>query len=56
MIGTNLDVQLIREILYDITMSVPFIDYHLSRKLFRPSSTWSHELAIVQSLEKEWKN
>ena len=55
-IGTNLDVQLIREILYDITMSVPFIDYHLSRKLFRPSSTWSHELAIVQSLEKEWKN
>ena len=55
-IGTNLDVEVIRGIIYDITMSIPFIDYHTSRKLFRPSSTRSHELAVVQSLEKEWKN
>ncbi len=55
-IGTNLDVEVIRGIIYDITMSIPFIDYHTSRKLFRPSSTRSHELAVVQSLEKEWKH
>lgn len=54
-IGTNLDVQVIRSIIYDISMSLAFIEYHTSKKLKRPSSTWAHELAIVQSLEKGYE-
>mgnify|MGYP006886179360 CR=1 FL=1 len=55
MIGTNIDVQKIRDIIFDITMEVQFIEYHTSRKLVRPSSTWGQELAIVQILEKGYE-
>ena len=54
-IGTNIDVQKIRDIIFDITMDVQFIEYHTSRKLVRPSSTWEQELAIVQLLEKGYE-
>jgi len=51
-IGTNVNVQEIRSILYDITMDIKFIEYHTSRKLKRPTSTWQEELAYTQELEK----
>jgi len=54
-IGTNIDVQKIRDIIFDITMDVKFIEYHTSRKLVRPSSTWEQELTIVQLLEKGYE-
>jgi len=54
-IGTNIDVQKIRDIIFDITMDVQFIEYHTSRKLVRPSSTWEQELTIVQLLEEGYE-
>ena len=36
-------------------MDVQFIEYHTSRKLVRPTSTWEQELAIVQILEKGYE-
>jgi hypothetical protein len=54
-IGTNIDVQKIRDIIFDITMDVQFIEYHTSRKLVRPSSTWEQELTIVQILEEGYE-
>ena len=54
-IGTNIDVQKIRDIIFDITMDVQFIEYHTSRKLVRPTSTWEQELTIVQILEKGYE-
>ena len=54
-IGTNIDVQKIRDTIFDITMDVQFIEYHTSRKLVRPTSTWDQELAIVQILEKGYE-
>ena len=51
-IGINIDVQEIRKVIFDITMDVQFIEYHTSRKLVRPSSTWEQELALTQELEK----
>ena len=54
-IGKNIDLQKIRNVVYDITMSIEFIEYHTSRKLFRPSSTWAQELAYTQELEKGYE-
>ena len=54
-IGKNIDLQKIRNVIYDITMSIEFIEYHNSRKLFRPSSTWEQELAYTQELEKGYE-
>ena len=54
-IGKNIDLQKIRNVIYDITMSIEFIEYHNSRKLFRPSSTWAQELAYTQELEKGYE-
>lgn len=51
-IGKNVDLQQMREIIYDITMDLQFLEYHNSRKLFRPSSSWEEELAYTQELEK----
>ena len=51
-IGKNIDLQEIRKVIFDITMDVQFIEYHTSRKLVRPSSTWEQELALTQELEK----
>lgn len=51
-IGTNVDVQQIRKVIFDITMNVEFIEYHVSRKLVRPTSSWQQELALTQELEK----
>ena len=51
-IGINIDVQGIREVIYNISISGPFAEYHTSRKLHRPSSTWEDELALTQSGEK----
>lgn len=54
-IGKNIDLQSIRSVIYDVTMDLQFIEYHNSRKLFRPSSTWEEELALVQQLEKGYE-
>ena len=54
-IGINIDVQEIRKVIFDITMDVQFIEYHTSRKLVRPSSTWEQELALTQELEKGYE-
>ena len=54
-IATNIDVNAIRSVIYDITMNIKFIEYHNTRKLFRPSSTWEVELAMVQQLEKGYE-
>ena len=51
-IGKNVDLQEMRAIIYDITMDLQFLEYHNSRKLFRPSSSWEEELAYTQKLEK----
>ena len=54
-IGINIDVQEIRKVIFDITMDLQFIEYHTSRKLVRPSSTWEQELALTQELEKGYE-
>ena len=36
-------------------MDVQFIEYHTSRKLVRPTSTWEQELAFTQELEKGYE-
>jgi hypothetical protein len=54
-IGNNIDVQAIRKVIFEITMSIPFIEYHTTRKLFRPSGTWQQELALTQELEKGYE-
>ena len=51
-IGINIDVQSIRQVIYDISINESFTEYHTSRKLFRPSGTWNDELKLVQSGEK----
>jgi len=51
-IGTNIDVQAIREVIFDITMDIQFIEYHTSRQLVRPTSSWQTELELTQELEK----
>ena len=51
-IAKNVDIEQLRDVMYDITMSVDFITYHTSKKLNRPSGTREQELAIVQSGEK----
>ena len=55
-IGTNIDVRKIREVMFEITMDIPFLEYHNSRQLHRPSNTWENELAIVKDYEKQWQN
>ena len=54
-IGININVQEIRKVIFDLTMDVQFIEYHTSRKLVRPSSTWEQELALTQELEKGYE-
>jgi ABC-type antimicrobial peptide transport system permease subunit len=54
-IGKNIDINRLRSVLFDISMDIPFIEYHTSRKLVRPSSTWEDELTVVQTLEKGYE-
>ena len=54
-IGKNVDLQELRNVIFEISMTVQFIDYHTKRKLFRPSSTWEQELALTQELEKGYE-
>tara|TARA_B100000927_G_C16394661_1_gene440805 strand:- start:307 stop:1047 length:741 start_codon:yes stop_codon:yes gene_type:complete len=54
-IGTNIDVKQIRKVIYDISMDLKFIEYHVKRKLERPSSTWKEELEYTQELEKGYE-
>lgn len=54
-IGTNLDVQEIRKVIYEISMDLQFVEYHTRNNLYRPSSTWQKELALIQQLEKGWQ-
>jgi hypothetical protein len=54
-IGNNIDVQAIREVIFDITMDIKFIEYHRSRKLVRPTGTWKDELILTQELEKGYE-
>ena len=55
-IGTNVNLSQIREVMFDITMDLQFLEYHNSRQLNRPSNTWQNELLIVQGHEKQWQN
>jgi hypothetical protein len=54
-IGANIDVQAFREVIFDITMDLQFIEYHTSRKLVRPAGTWEDELILTQELEKGYE-
>ena len=54
-IGANIDVQAIREVIFGITMDPQFIEYHTSRKLVRPTGTWQDELILTQELEKGYE-
>jgi hypothetical protein len=54
-IGTNVDVHEIRKIIYNITTGISFTEYHNSRKLSRPTSTWREELNLTQQLEKGYE-
>jgi hypothetical protein len=54
-IGNNIDVQAIREVIFDITMNIHFVEYHTSRKLARPTGTWQDELMLTQELEKGYE-
>lgn len=54
-IGTNLDVQEMRRVLFDVTMGADFSEYHDSRQLSRPLGTWSEELELTQRLEKGYE-
>jgi len=54
-IGKNIDISILRSILFDISLDLPFMEYHTTRKLVRPSSTWEKELAVVQTLEKGYE-
>jgi len=54
-IGKNIDISILRSILFDISLDTPFMEYHTTRKLVRPSSTWEKELAVVQTLEKGYE-
>ena len=53
-IGTNIDVIAMRKVIIEITNSEQFKTYHTTRKLVRPSSTWSKELVLVRKGEKNW--
>lgn len=55
-IGTNVDLRQIREVMFDITMDLQFLEYHNSRQLNRPSNTWENELSMVQGYEKQWQD
>lgn len=54
-IGTNIDVIAMRKVIIEITNSEQFKTYHTTRKLVRPSSTWSKELVLVRKGEKNWE-
>ena len=54
-IGINIDVQSIRGVIYNISISEIFVGYHTSRKLHRPSGTWEDELTLAQSGELGYK-
>jgi hypothetical protein len=54
-IGNNVDVKKLRDVIFDITMDLQFIEYHTSRGLVRPSSTWEEELELVKTLEKGYE-
>jgi hypothetical protein len=54
-IGKNIDINRLRSILFDISTNTPFTEYHTTRKLVRPSSTWKQELTLVHELEKGYE-
>lgn len=55
-IGTNIDVKTIREVIVEISNEDALTEYHTSRALYRPSGTWDEELKLVQSMEGLWAN
>lgn len=54
-IGKNININMLRSILFDISTNTPFTEYHTTRKLVRPSSTWKQELTLVHELEKGYE-
>ena len=54
-IGKNIDINRLRSILFDISNNTLFTEYHTTRKLVRPSSTWKQELTLVHELEKGYE-
>ena len=58
-IARNVHIQEIRELLLHITLTDNFVDYHVSRKLQRPYTTFNNretELDYVKELESQWKH
>jgi hypothetical protein len=54
-IGTNVDVKKIREIIFDISNNAKFVEYHSLNRLKRSSSTWVNEMKKTIKSENLWK-
>ena len=54
-IGKNIDVETMGEILMDVSNNKAFTDYREDRKLKRPNGSWSKQLEIVQDSETHWQ-
>ena len=53
-IGTNVDLKSMREILFEISLNKQFAHYHDTKKLDRSTDTWSIELLRVKESERLW--
>lgn len=54
-IGKNLDVKQMREVLLAVTYDDKFVEYHSSRKLARPTASAEQELQNVKQKTLGWK-
>jgi len=54
-IGKNVNVKTIRGYIVNISNNDAFTEYHTSRKLYRPSGTWTSEYRLVRELEKGYE-
>ena len=54
-IGKNVNVKTIRRSIVSISNNDAFTEYHTSRKLYRPSGTWTSEYQLVRELEKGYE-
>ena len=54
-IGKNLKVKTIGRSIVNISNNNAFTEYHTSRKLYRPSGTWTSEYQLVRELEKGYE-
>ena len=54
-IGKNIDINAMRQVLLLISYDEKFKDYHTSRQLERSTATLKQELEIVKQKTKDWK-